>query len=71
MTQLHESSDPSTAGSIPSGLVTLTIGLFSLILALIEGNSHGWTSRLIIGCSSSRAIAADRVHRAQAARRRR
>src|SRR5581483_10089223 len=32
----------------PFGLVTLTAGLFCLILALIEGNSHGWSSALIV-----------------------
>ena len=42
--QLHESSDPEHSRLDPIGLVTLTGGLFCLILALIEGNKHGWTS---------------------------
>src|SRR3954467_5697430 len=46
--ELHESSDPEHSRLDPLGLVTLTIGLLSLILALIEGNDHGWTSTLIV-----------------------
>jgi len=46
--ELHESSDPEHSRLDPLGLVTLTIGLFCLILALIEGNDHGWTSTLIV-----------------------
>jgi len=46
--ELHESSDPEHSRLDPVGLVTLTTGLFCLILALIEGNDHGWTSGLII-----------------------
>jgi EmrB/QacA subfamily drug resistance transporter len=47
--ELHESSDPEHSRLDPPGLVTLTAGLLCLILALIEGNKHGWTSGLIIG----------------------
>ena len=46
--ELHESSDPEHSRLDPIGLVTLTTGLFCLILALIEGNSHGWTSGVIV-----------------------
>src|SRR5690349_20399984 len=46
--QLHESSDPEHSRLDPIGLVTLTGGLFTLILALIEGNSHGWSSTFIL-----------------------
>jgi EmrB/QacA subfamily drug resistance transporter len=46
--QLAESSDPEHSRLDPPGLVTLTIGLFSLVLALIEGNDHGWTSAFIV-----------------------
>src|SRR3954469_17619358 len=46
--ELHESSDPEHSRLDPLGLVTLTVGLLSLILALIEGNDHGWTSTLIV-----------------------
>jgi EmrB/QacA subfamily drug resistance transporter len=46
--QLRESSDPEHSRLDPIGLVTLTGGLFCLILALIEGNRRGWSSGLII-----------------------
>ena len=47
--ELHESSDPEHSRLDPVGLVTFTVGLFCLVLALIEGNQHGWTSGLILG----------------------
>jgi EmrB/QacA subfamily drug resistance transporter len=46
--QLHESSDPDHSRIDPVGLVTLTVGLFTLILALIEGNRRGWSSAFIV-----------------------
>ncbi len=46
--ELDESSDPELSRLDPVGLVTLTAGLFCLILALIEGNDHGWTSSFIL-----------------------
>ena len=46
--QLRESSDPEHSRLDPIGLVTLTGGLFCLILALIEGNKRGWSSGLIV-----------------------
>jgi EmrB/QacA subfamily drug resistance transporter len=49
ITKLRESSDPEHSRLDPVGLVTLTSGLFCLILALIEGNSHGWSSGPIVG----------------------
>lgn len=33
----------------PLGLVTATIGLFGVTNALINGSSHGWTSKLVLG----------------------
>jgi EmrB/QacA subfamily drug resistance transporter len=56
VTQLRESSDPQHGKLDPVGLVTLTSGLFCLILALIEGNSHGWSSGLIIGLFVASAV---------------
>jgi EmrB/QacA subfamily drug resistance transporter len=55
-TKLRESSDPDHSRLDPVGLVTLTGGLFCLILALIEGNSHGWTSALILGLFVAGAV---------------
>jgi EmrB/QacA subfamily drug resistance transporter len=46
--RLRESSDPEHSRLDPFGLVTLTISLFCLILALIEGNDHGWSSAFIV-----------------------
>jgi EmrB/QacA subfamily drug resistance transporter len=46
--QLRESSDPDHSRIDPIGLVTLTVGLFTLILALIEGNRRGWSSAFIV-----------------------
>ena len=46
--QLRESSDPELSRLDPLGLVTFTSGLFCLILALIEGNDHGWSSTFIV-----------------------
>src|SRR3954466_8796602 len=46
--QLRESRDPAHSRLDPIGLVTLTVGLFCLILALIEGNQRGWSSDLIV-----------------------
>jgi EmrB/QacA subfamily drug resistance transporter len=48
MRVLRESSDPEHSRLDPVGLLTLTIGLLGLILALIEGNTRGWTSGFII-----------------------
>ena len=54
--ELHESSDPEHSRLDPLGLVTLTTGLFCLILALIEGNDHGWTSGLIVSLLVAGAV---------------
>jgi EmrB/QacA subfamily drug resistance transporter len=54
--QLHESSDPEHSRLDPLGLVTLTAGLFCLILALIEGNDHGWTSAFILALLAAAAV---------------
>jgi EmrB/QacA subfamily drug resistance transporter len=54
--RLHESKDPEHSRLDPLGLVTLTSGVFCLILALIEGNGHGWSSDLILGLFAAAAI---------------
>jgi EmrB/QacA subfamily drug resistance transporter len=56
MRYLHESSDPEHGRIDPVGLVTLTGGLFCLILALIEGNKHGWTSTYIVSLFAAAAV---------------
>jgi EmrB/QacA subfamily drug resistance transporter len=54
--QLRESSDPGHSRIDPIGLTTLTAGLLCLILALIEGNKHGWSSGLILGLFAAAAV---------------
>jgi len=56
MSKLRESRDPEHSRLDPVGLVSLTGGLFCLILALIEGNQHGWSSGLIIGLLVASAV---------------
>jgi EmrB/QacA subfamily drug resistance transporter len=46
--ELRESSDPEHSRLDPIGLITLTGGLLTLILALIDGNDHGWSSTYIV-----------------------
>jgi EmrB/QacA subfamily drug resistance transporter len=46
--QLRESRNPDQGHIDLVGLVTLTGGLFALVLALIEGNQHGWSSAFIL-----------------------
>jgi EmrB/QacA subfamily drug resistance transporter len=54
--QLHESKNPEHSRLDPLGLVTMISGVFCLILALIEGNSHGWSSALILGLFAAAAV---------------
>jgi len=56
MRQLRESRDPEHSRLDPVGLVTLTVGLLCLILALIEGNKRGWTSGVIVGLFAAAAV---------------
>lgn len=46
---IHESRDTHHPGSIDLfGLITLTVSLFCLVLALMRGNDKGWSSAYII-----------------------
>src|SRR5690348_13800082 len=56
MRELRESSDPQHSRLDPVGLVTLTSGLLCLILALIEGNGHGWSSTFILALLGAGAV---------------
>ena len=56
MRKLRESSDPDHSRLDPIGLVTLTVGLFCLILALIEGNRRGWSSGVIVALLASAVL---------------
>ncbi|SEF49871.1 drug resistance transporter, EmrB/QacA subfamily [Thermomonospora echinospora] len=42
----------------PAGLATSATALFALTFALIEGESRGWTSGVILGCFAVSALAA-------------
>jgi EmrB/QacA subfamily drug resistance transporter len=46
---VHESRDPAARGIDWPGQLTLTGGLFLLVLALLRGHEDGWTSALILG----------------------
>jgi EmrB/QacA subfamily drug resistance transporter len=47
--ELHESRDEEHGGFDLPGLVTLTAGLFSVVLGLLRGNDWGWSSGRVIG----------------------
>jgi EmrB/QacA subfamily drug resistance transporter len=53
--KLGESRDPSARPIDWAGLVTLSGSLFALVLALVRGNSEGWTSGTIVGCFAAAA----------------
>jgi EmrB/QacA subfamily drug resistance transporter len=54
---IKESRDMSHEQSIDlPGLVTSSLGLFALTYALIEGNSHGWSSTEILGLFAASAV---------------
>jgi EmrB/QacA subfamily drug resistance transporter len=55
---IRESKDTSHEQRLDlPGLVTSGIALFALVYALIEANSHGWTSPLILGLFALAALA--------------
>jgi EmrB/QacA subfamily drug resistance transporter len=47
--ELRESRDEEHGGFDLAGLVTLTAGLFALIIGLFRGNDWGWSSGRVIG----------------------
>ncbi len=55
---IRESKDESEEQRLDfPGLLTSAIGLFALTFGLIEANSHGWTSALIVGSFAVAVIA--------------
>lgn len=55
---IHESKDTHHPGSIDVfGLVTLTVSLFCLVLALMKGNEKGWGSASILILFAAGAVA--------------
>src|SRR4051812_46104058 len=53
--ELHETRDEEHGGFDLPGLLTLTAGLFALVLGLFRGNDWGWSSGRIIGLSAAAA----------------
>lgn len=55
---VRESRDEHAPRSIDAfGLVTVTVGMFCLLLGLIQGASRGWTSAYILGLFAVAAVA--------------
>ena len=55
---IDESRDTSEVQRLdPLGLLTSGLGLFALTYALIEGNSHGWSSDRIVGAFTLAVLA--------------
>ena len=58
MLLIDESRDTSDVQRLdPLGLLTSGLGLFALTYALIEGNSHGWSSDRIVGAFTLAVLA--------------
>jgi EmrB/QacA subfamily drug resistance transporter len=58
ITYLHvrETRDPNATRVDWGGLITFSIALFALVLALIRGNEEGWGSTLIVGLFAAAAV---------------
>jgi EmrB/QacA subfamily drug resistance transporter len=56
-TYVEESRDPHSRGIDWPGQITLTAGLFLLVLALLRGNEDGWTSTVILAEFAAAAVA--------------
>jgi EmrB/QacA subfamily drug resistance transporter len=54
--ELHESRDEEHGGFDLPGLLTLSGGLFALVLGLLRGNDWGWTSGRVIGLFAAAAV---------------
>jgi EmrB/QacA subfamily drug resistance transporter len=54
--ELHESRDEEHGGFDLPGLVTLTGGLFGLVLGLLRGNDWGWSSGRVLGLFAAAAV---------------
>jgi EmrB/QacA subfamily drug resistance transporter len=56
MRELHETRDDERASLDVPGLVTLTAGLFAVVLGLLRGNDWGWSSGRVIGLFAAGAF---------------
>jgi EmrB/QacA subfamily drug resistance transporter len=53
---LHETRDEGRGGLDLPGLVTITSGLFALVLGLLRGNDWGWSSGRVVGLFAAGAV---------------
>jgi EmrB/QacA subfamily drug resistance transporter len=53
--KLAESRDPNATRIDWGGLVTFSVALFALVLALVRGNDEGWDSTMIVGLFAAAA----------------
>jgi EmrB/QacA subfamily drug resistance transporter len=53
---LHETRDEERGGVDLPGLVTITSGLFALVLGLLRGNDWGWSSGRVVGLFAAGAV---------------
>src|SRR5256884_2099749 len=56
MRALNETRDEERGGLDLPGLVTLTSGLFALVLGLLRGNDWGWSSGRVVGLFAPGAV---------------
>lgn len=56
LAKVAESRDPNATGIDWGGLVTFSVSLFTLVLALLRGNVEGWGSTLIVGLLVASAV---------------
>jgi EmrB/QacA subfamily drug resistance transporter len=54
--ELHETRDETASGFDWAGLITLTGGLFTLVLGLLRGSDWGWSSGRVIGLFAVAAV---------------
>jgi EmrB/QacA subfamily drug resistance transporter len=54
--ELRETRDEEHGGFDAVGLVTLTGGLFALVLGLLRGNDWGWSSGRVVGLFAAAAV---------------
>src|SRR5213082_1136593 len=56
LTYLHESRDEEHGGFDIPGFITLTAGLFALVLALLRGTAWGWSAARTVGLLAAAAL---------------
>ncbi|HMA46911.1 MAG TPA: MFS transporter, partial [Frankiaceae bacterium] len=54
--RVGESRDPEARYVNVAGMVTFTLALAALVLAIIRGNDEGWTSALLLSCYAVAAV---------------